>query len=83
MFLSIQVFPFLVGPSLTKSDGSFLLTCSKPVYGVLFLLSMEFDNSVFFAFLFKETKVSPIAASSPELTCSTAPILWEILEKII
>ena len=44
---------------------------------------MEFDNSAYSAFLFKETEASPIAASSPELTCFTASILWEIRENII
>ena len=44
---------------------------------------MEFNNSAFFAFLFKETKASPIAASSPELTCSDIDIIWELRENII
>ena len=43
---------------------------------------MELDNSAYFAFPFKETEASPIAASSPELTCFTASILWEIRENI-
>ena len=74
---------FLVGSSLNGSDGSFLPTCSNNLYGVSSLLSMEFDNSAFFGFLFKETEANPIAASSPELTCFTASILWEMCGNII
>ena len=43
---------------------------------------MEFDNSGFSAFLFKETEASFIPASFPELTWFTASILWEIRENI-
>ena len=71
---------FFVGPSLITSDGSFLSTYSNTLSGVSTLLSKEFDNSEFSAFLFKETEPSPIAAFSPELTCCTASILREIRE---
>lgn len=44
---------------------------------------MEFDDSEFFALLFEETEANPIAASSLDMTCFTALILWEIQENII
>ena len=73
---------FLVGPPLTTSDESFLPTCSNPLSVVSSLILMEFDNSGFSAFLFKETEASFIPASIPELTWFTASLLWEIRENI-
>ena len=81
-FQSVQNFFFyLGGSSLTISDGSFLPTCSNPPSGVMSLLSMEFVNSVFSAFLFKKT--SPVAVSSPEMSYFTGSIRRKIPENII
>ena len=74
---------FLVDPSLTISYGSFLPTCANHLSGVLSVLSMDFDNSAFSAFLCKETDASSITALSPELACFTGSVLWEIHESKI
>ena len=43
---------------------------------------MEFNNSAFSAFLFKETEASPITAYSNKMTCFDEFILSEICGKI-
>ena len=73
----------LVDPSLTLSYGSFPHTCASHLSEVLSVLSIDFDNSAFSAFLFRETDASSITASSPELTCFTGSVLWEIDESKI
>ena len=56
-------------------------TCSNPPSGIMYLLSMKFDTSVFSVFLFK--KANPIAAFSPEMSYFAASIQWKMPENII